>query len=78
MMTVYVKIKFRPVGGRARWYWAKKLAPGRYLRVAEDGDPWRELADREIKEILVGEPEVELPAVMNNHYGLLEVTKGSV
>jgi hypothetical protein len=74
----YVRIKFRPAGKKPRWYWAIKLAPGRYKRTRKDGDVC--IAEKVRKdgvtvcteELLIGEPIEERPARMNTKYAWLE------
>lgn len=77
----YVKIKLKLPGGVMRWYWAIKIGPNSYRRVKKDGDTEMksqfnpEGIEVITEEILLGEPTKEKIAVMNLHYGELEVIK---
>ena len=78
----YVRVKFKPPKGRARWWWAVKVKDGVYNRLSKDGEPWTPTVEKTdedgepvyVKTIdaLIGTPLEERPAGMNVRYGELE------
>lgn len=80
---LYVRIKFRPAGKKARWYWAIKLRDNLFVRCDKEGDEWSdggktsEGVEIDRKELLYGKPLEECPARMNLTYGWLEVVEES-
>ena len=72
----YVRVRFKPHGEKAKWYWAIKIKKGTYQRVTRDGNEILKERKRksdgvlvQTKELLIGEPLEELPAYMSKHYG---------
>ena len=74
----YVRIKFQPAKGPARWIWAIDLGRQRYKRVLADGSQCvREVVRADgvsvcTEELIIGEPIVKKPARMNLKYAELE------
>ncbi len=74
MNNPYVKVTFK-VPGKRRTMWAKRLesisAIRRYVRVDGEGEPTE---PREIVLLTDADVITEREAVMNLHYGSLEIT----
>ena len=68
----YVKLTFRPAEGKKKTVWAIKQRTGCYRQVNKEGE---DFADGILRLILLAPADIvsEKIALMNNHYGELEV-----